>query len=128
MRDVATLRKAAAGTARRSASTPPGCSTPAALDQDAHRLPAARPGPPLRTGPVEAACSRALELDVVDVGKIARMLEQATENTPTRTAGELAARASPLRPRPRRVRPGTNSGTNSGTTAATAAAGQKESR
>ena len=34
------------------------------------------------TGPVEAACARALELDVVDVGKIARMLEQATERDP----------------------------------------------
>jgi hypothetical protein len=29
--------------------------------------------------PVEQACARALELDVVDVGKIARMLEQAVE-------------------------------------------------
>jgi transposase len=33
-------------------------------------------------GPVQAACARALELDVVDVTKIARMLENATENTP----------------------------------------------
>jgi hypothetical protein len=31
---------------------------------------------------VDAACARALELDVVDVRKIARILEQATENTP----------------------------------------------
>lgn len=31
-------------------------------------------------GPVQAACARALELDVVDVTKIARMLEQAREN------------------------------------------------
>jgi hypothetical protein len=30
-------------------------------------------------GPVEAACTRALEVDVVDVTKITRMLEQATE-------------------------------------------------
>ena len=30
-------------------------------------------------GPVQAACARALELDVVDVTKIARMLEQAVE-------------------------------------------------
>ena len=29
--------------------------------------------------PVEAACARALELDVVDVTKVARMLEQARE-------------------------------------------------
>ena len=33
-------------------------------------------------GPVEAACVRALELDVVDVSKIARMLEQAIECQP----------------------------------------------
>jgi transposase len=33
-------------------------------------------------GPVEAACARALELDVVSVTKIAAMLEKATENTP----------------------------------------------
>jgi hypothetical protein len=33
-------------------------------------------------GPVEAACARALELDVVDVTKIARMLEQAIERAP----------------------------------------------
>ena len=32
---------------------------------------------------VDAACARALELDVVDVKKIARILEQATENAPT---------------------------------------------
>jgi hypothetical protein len=31
---------------------------------------------------VEAACARALELDVVDVKKIARMLEQVLENQP----------------------------------------------
>lgn len=31
-------------------------------------------------GPVDAACARALELDVVDVTKIARMLERATEH------------------------------------------------
>jgi transposase len=36
--------------------------------------------------PVQAACARALELDVVDVGKIARMLEQAAERQPSATA------------------------------------------
>ncbi len=45
-------------------------------------------------GPVEQACSRALELDVVDVGKIARMLEQAVEHAPaaieTKVVGEPA--------------------------------------
>jgi hypothetical protein len=34
-------------------------------------------------GPVDAACGRALELDVVNVTKIASMLEKATENTPS---------------------------------------------
>jgi Mu transposase-like protein len=33
-------------------------------------------------GPVDTACQRALELDVVNVTKIASMLERATENTP----------------------------------------------
>ncbi len=33
-------------------------------------------------GPVEAACSRALELEVVDITKIARMLEQAVKAAP----------------------------------------------
>ena len=32
-------------------------------------------------GPVEAACSRALDLDVVSVTKIASMLQRATEDT-----------------------------------------------
>lgn len=32
--------------------------------------------------PVDAACARALELDVVDVTKISRMLEQAGETRP----------------------------------------------
>ncbi len=33
-------------------------------------------------GPVDTACARALDLDVVNVTKIASMLEKATENTP----------------------------------------------
>jgi hypothetical protein len=43
--------------------------------------------------PVDTACGRALELDVVSVPKIAAMLEKATENTPTeppRAASGLA--------------------------------------
>lgn len=40
-------------------------------------------------GAVEAACARALELDVVDVRKIARMLEQALEKQPTLTAAKV---------------------------------------
>ena len=38
---------------------------------------------------VEAACARALELDVVDVRKIARMLEQATERDPAPTGTKV---------------------------------------
>ena len=41
------------------------------------------------TGPVEAACSRALELDVVDVTKIARMLEQAVEREPAAVTAKV---------------------------------------
>jgi transposase len=40
-------------------------------------------------GPVESACSRALELDVVDVVKIARMLEQAVEREPAAAAAKV---------------------------------------
>jgi transposase len=39
--------------------------------------------------PVEAACARALELDVVDVTKIARMLEQASERAPAAAAAKV---------------------------------------
>jgi len=39
--------------------------------------------------PVEQACARALELDVVDVGKIARMLEQAVEREPATVAAKV---------------------------------------
>jgi hypothetical protein len=38
---------------------------------------------------VEAACARALELDVVDVRKIARMLEQANEQEPAPTGAKV---------------------------------------
>jgi transposase len=45
-------------------------------------------------GPVDTACQRALEVDVVNVTKIASMLEKATENTPPppRPAAAAAAR------------------------------------
>jgi transposase len=45
-------------------------------------------------GPVDQACARALDLDVVNVTKIASMLEKATENTPPppRPAAAAAAR------------------------------------
>ncbi|MGH3305948.1 MAG: Mu transposase domain-containing protein [Streptosporangiaceae bacterium] len=42
-------------------------------------------------GPVDAACARALELDVVSVTKIASMLEKATENTPLPPPPAVAA-------------------------------------
>jgi hypothetical protein len=48
--------------------------------------------------PVDAARGRALELDVVDVTKIARMLEQASERRKSRDE------RSAVRPRPGRVR------------------------
>ena len=53
-------------------------------------------------GPVDTACARALELDVVSVTKIASMLEKATENAapPPRPRG---GRRGPVRPRPGRV-------------------------
>jgi len=60
-------------------------------------------------GPVETACSRALDLDVVSVSKVASMLERATETTVpllpaagaartsrfARDPGEYAARSAP---------------------------------
>jgi hypothetical protein len=44
--------------------------------------------------PVAAACERALELDVINVTKIARMLEKATENTPVLSPARTAVAAS----------------------------------
>src|SRR5580704_13067747 len=44
-------------------------------------------------GPVDTACGRALDLDVVNVTKIASMLEKATENTPPPPAPAAAATA-----------------------------------
>jgi len=72
----------------------------AALDEDADGLPAAWLGP-TATGP--ARCRRvrsALELDVVDIIKIARMLEQAAnvhQPQPQRrwSAGQSAPSATP---------------------------------
>ena len=59
--------------------------------------------------PVETACSRALDLDVVSVSKIAAMLAKATE-TPAADAARRSRhrpqrRRRQVRPRPRRVRP-----------------------
>ena len=44
-------------------------------------------------GPVDTACQRALDLDVVNVTKIASMLEKATENTPPPPRPAAAATA-----------------------------------
>jgi transposase len=44
-------------------------------------------------GPVDRACARALEVDVVNVTKIASMLEKATENTPPPPRPAAAATA-----------------------------------
>jgi len=44
-------------------------------------------------GPVDTACARALDLDVVNVTKIASMLEKATENTPLPPRPAAAASA-----------------------------------
>jgi transposase len=44
-------------------------------------------------GPVDTACQRALDLDVVNVTKIASMLEKATENTPPPPVPAMAATA-----------------------------------
>lgn len=44
--------------------------------------------------PVNTACGRALEVDVVSVTKIASMLEKAVENTPTTPAPRAAAAAT----------------------------------
>jgi hypothetical protein len=44
-------------------------------------------------GPVDTACQRALDLDVINVTKIASMLEKATENTPVPPRPAAAASA-----------------------------------
>ncbi len=59
--------------------------------------------------PVDAACARSLDLDVVSVSKIAAMLAKATERTqpvlPATAGTGHNATGRPVRPRPRRVRP-----------------------
>src|SRR5438876_5571577 len=94
MRDVASLAKAA----RRHADNV-GVYAERLLDTDlpwtkmrqVYRLLglARRYGP----GPVDTACARALDLDVVNVTKIASMLEKATENTPPPPPPAVAATA-----------------------------------
>ena len=61
-------------------------------------------------GPVEAACGRSLDLDVVSVSKIAAMLANATEQHQPALPGVAGSPARhpgrPVRPRSRRVQPG----------------------
>lgn len=59
-------------------------------------------------GPVDTACGRSLDLDVVSVSKVAAMLEQATENSPVpppRAASGLAAARFARDPREYRPTP-----------------------
>ena len=84
-----------AATATPSAPTPTSCWTPTRPGQRCGRACrllglVRRYGP----GPVETACQRALDLVVVNVTKIASMLEKATENAapPPRPAVAAAAR------------------------------------
>jgi hypothetical protein len=56
-------------------------------------------------GPVDTACARALELDVVSVTKIASMLERATESTPLSPPATAAGPARFARD-PAEYRPG----------------------
>ena len=53
-------------------------------------------------GPVDTACRRALDLDVVNVTKIASMLDKATENA-VPAAAPGGRRRGPVRPRPVRI-------------------------
>ena len=83
MRDLTAAHRRRRARAATSASTPSGCSTtdlPWTRMRQVYRLLGLvrRYGP----GPVDTACGRALDLDVVAVTKIASMLEKATENTP----------------------------------------------
>src|SRR5262249_52164749 len=56
-------------------------------------------------GPVDTACARALDVDVINVTKIASMLEKATENTPPPPRPAAAAGARFARD-PAEYRPG----------------------
>ena len=59
-----------------------------------------------RYGPqaAEAACARALDVDVINVSKIESMLKNATENTPAAAAPAAAGGGRPVRPGRGRVR------------------------
>ena len=81
---------------------------PAALDPDAQRLPAARPGPPLRPRPGRGRLRHGRWTSTsCRCRKIAAMLAKATETAPAGAARRGRLRHNPrrpVRPRPRRVR------------------------
>jgi transposase len=98
MRDVESLLKAAQRAGENTgiyAQRLPGTDLPWTRMRQACRLLGLvrRYGP----APVDTACGRALELDVVSVTKIASMLEKATENTPAVPPPATGARARFLR-------------------------------
>ncbi len=79
-------------------------------------------------GPVEAACGRALDLDVVSVAKIGSMLQKATENTPPdlpAAAGAATARFArqPAEFAARRTMPAASGGTATATDGTAPASG-----
>ena len=65
------------------------------MDDDAVGLPADRAGETVRPAAAEAACARALDVDVINVSKIESMLKNATETIPA--AGLAAAAVRPGR-------------------------------
>lgn len=76
------------------------------------------------SGPVEAACSRALDLDVVSVTKIASMLERATENTTPLLPAATTAAAARFARDPGEFATGRTSPAAGGTSPATGGTGQ----
>ena len=87
----------------RSASMPGGCWTATCRGRRCGRSTGCS-GWSAATGPARSTrpAGRALDLDVVNVTKIASMLEKATENTPLPPPPGGGCRR-PVRPRPRRV-------------------------
>ena len=100
MRDVISLAAAARRTATASVSMPTGCWTPTRRGRRCGRpAPAARPGPPVRSSPVDTACQRALDLDVVNVTKI--HLDAGESDRGHAAATTRDDRQRPVRPRQR---------------------------
>ena len=105
MRDLAAAdQRRAAGTGPTSASTPNGCSTTSCRGPRCGRSIGCSGWPNATAAePVDTACGRALDLDVVSVTKIAAMLEKATENGAA-PAPRAASGLAPGTVRPRRHR------------------------